>query len=273
MPAMAKRILIGAALVAVLAGVAWLDARVLAHPLASRILLWTLAVLALHEVVAIAARRVECYPGLAMFGGVAVAAVVVPSLLWRANVQPQLLLLAALLGGGIRFLGLAPFRSAPAAFPEAAVLFAGILYVPGTLLFLDRILVAEGAATAFAVVAISKASDVAGYFIGTLLGRRRIAPAVSPKKTWEGTAAAVLASGGLAVALRGPLGQDAWHALAIGLLIGAASFLGDLIESGLKRWAGVKDSSSLLPEFGGFLDMLDGILLAAPVAYVCLFGS
>jgi phosphatidate cytidylyltransferase len=63
------------------------------------------------------------------------------------------------------------------------------------------------------------------------------------------------------------------HAFVIGLLIGAASFLGDLIESGFKRWGGVKDSSALLPEFGGFLDMLDGILLAAPVAVVCLFGS
>ena len=123
------------------------------------------------------------------------------------------------------------------------------------------------------IVAISKISDVCGYFVGTLIGKRRIAPAVSPKKSWEGTIAAVLGSGGMAVLLRDQIGQDVVHAFVIGLLIGAASFLGDLIESGFKRWGGVKDSSALLPEFGGFLDMLDGILLAAPVAVVCLFGS
>ena len=62
-------------------------------------------------------------------------------------------------------------------------------------------------------------------------------------------------------------------AAAVGAMIGAATFLGDLLESGLKRWAGVKDSSGLLPEFGGFLDLVDGILMAAPVAVVCLYGA
>jgi len=273
MPRMATRIVIGLALVGALALVGWLDVVVLERALASRILLWGVTVLALHEVLVIASRRVECYPGLALFGGVAVLAVVAPALVWGAQVEPQLLLLAALLGAGIRFLGLAPLRSAPAAFPEAAVLFASVLYTAGAIGYLDRILVAKGAGVGFAIVAISKISDVCGYFVGTLIGKRRIAPAVSPKKSWEGTIAAVAGSGGLAVLLRDVLGQDVPNALVIGLLIGGASFLGDLVESGLKRWAGVKDSSALLPEFGGFLDMLDGILLAAPVAYVCLFGS
>ncbi|MHC4937787.1 MAG: phosphatidate cytidylyltransferase [Planctomycetota bacterium] len=270
---MATRILIGTLLVGGLAVVGWLDWAVFERPLASRILLWSMAVLALHEVIAIAARRVECYPGLPLFGAVAVAAVVVPALVWQADVKPELILLAALLGAGIRFLGLAPLRSAPAAFPEAAVLFAGIGYTAGTLTFLDRILLQQGVVVVLCVVAISKTSDVMGYFVGTLFGRRRIAPAVSPKKSWEGTIAAVLGSGCMAVLLREQIGQDVLHALVIGLLIGGASFLGDLIESGFKRWGGVKDSSALLPEFGGFLDMLDGILLAAPVAVVCLFGS
>ena len=83
----------------------------------------------------------------------------------------------------------------------------------------------------------------------------------------------VLGSGGMAVLLKQYIEMDWPHALAFGLLIGASSFLGDLIESGFKRWADVKDSSALLPEFGGFLDMLDGILVAAPVAVVCLYGS
>jgi len=273
MPRMATRILIGAALIALLAGVGWLDLHVFARPLASRIALWAMAIMALMEVLAIAARRVECYPGVGLYGAVAVAAVVVPALVWQAAVPPQLILIAAMLGAGIRFLGLAPLRTAQAAFPEAAVLFAAILYTAGTLAYLDRILLGQGVVVMLCIVAISKISDICGYFVGTLIGKRRIAPAVSPKKSWEGTLAAVLGSGGLAALLHERLGQDVPHAFVIGLLIGAASFMGDLIESGLKRWGDVKDSSTLLPEFGGFLDMLDGILLAAPVAVVCLFGS
>jgi phosphatidate cytidylyltransferase len=62
-------------------------------------------------------------------------------------------------------------------------------------------------------------------------------------------------------------------AAGVGLLLGGASMVGDLVASGLKRWAGVKDSSAFLPQFGGILDLVDGVLLAAPVAVVCLFGS
>ena len=273
MPKMAVRISIGACIVGVLALVGWIDISVLERPLASRILLWMLAILAFGEVVAIAGRRVECYPGLPIFGGVAIAAVVVPAIIFGSQVQPELIVLAALIGSGVRFLGLAPLRSAPAAFPEALVVFAGVLYTAGTLAFLDRILVHFGVATTLAVVAISKSSDICGYFVGSLVGKRRIAPAVSPKKTWEGTIAAIAGSGGMAYLLANQIGQDGLHAWIIGLLIGGASFLGDLMESGFKRWADIKDSSALLPEFGGFLDMLDGILVAAPVAVVCLFGS
>jgi phosphatidate cytidylyltransferase len=270
---MAIRILVGACLIAALALVAWLDLTVLDRPIASRALLWILAMLAFHEVATLAGRRVDCYPGLALFGAVAIGAVAFPALLWQAEVRPELLLLAGLVGAGIRFLGMAPLRSAVSAFPEAIILFAGGLYTAGALAFLDRIIVAEGPAMAFAIVAVSKSSDVCGYFVGTLLGRHRIAPAVSPKKTWEGTVAAVLGSGGMAFLLRDSLHHDALHALGFGLIVGAASFLGDLLESGFKRWADAKDSSALLPEFGGILDMLDGVLLAAPVAVVCLFGS
>jgi len=273
MPKMAIRIVVGLCLVGALALVAWLDISVLERPIASRLLLWIVAMLAFHEVATIAGRRVECYPGLALFGAVAIAAVALPAVLWQAEVRPELILLAAMVGAGIRFLGMAPLRSSQSAFPEAVILFAGVLYTAGALAFLDRIIVLEGAAMAFSIVAVSKTSDVCGYFVGTLIGRHRIAPAISPKKTWEGTVAAVLGSGGMAVLLREYLHQDMIHAFAIGLIIGAASFLGDLIESGFKRWAETKDSSALLPEFGGFLDMLDGILLAAPVAVVCLFGS
>jgi phosphatidate cytidylyltransferase len=270
---MLTRIVIGAGLIGVLAGVAWIDLSLLQDAWATRVLLWVIAALSIHEGLALAGRRVECYPGLALFAAVSIAAVVIPAIIMRTEVGTELLLLAGLAGAGIRFLGLAPVRSAATAFPEAAILFAMLMYVGGGLLFLDRILVHQGVAATFAVVAISKSSDVAGYFVGTLIGRRRIAPAVSPKKSWEGTIAAVLGSGGMAMLLRETIGQGIGNAFVIGILIGAASFLGDLIESGFKRWADAKDSSTLLPEFGGFLDMVDGVLVAAPVAVVCLFGS
>ncbi|MHC4549013.1 MAG: phosphatidate cytidylyltransferase [Planctomycetota bacterium] len=275
---MLRRIGIGLLLIGALVGIYLLDTHVLDRPLIARILLWLLALGALHETLALGARRIECNPGLFFYGGVAVIAVVVPCLVLRTPVPGALLALAAVGAGGVRLLGMAPLRSAAAALPEAVLLAGAVLYTAGLLSFLDRILVRGGVEAAFAVVAVSKASDIGGYFVGTLVGRRRITPAVSPKKTWEGTIAGLLASAGVAgllyLELMSPAGWGTpAFAAGIGVLLGGASLLGDLIESGLKRWAGVKDSAALLPEFGGILDLLDGILVAGPVAVVCLFGS
>jgi phosphatidate cytidylyltransferase len=186
-------------------------------------------------------------------------------------VSPALLALAAFAAGAIRLVGMAPLRSAPAAFPEAVLLAAGVAYTAGLLSFLDRLL-AEDLTRAMVVVLVSKTSDVCGYLVGSTIGRKRIVPAVSPKKTWEGTIAGVLGSAGVAGLLSAELAGPPWFAACIGALIGAASFLGDLTASGLKRWSGAKDSAQMVPEFGGFLDMVDGILLAAPVAVLCLHG-
>jgi phosphatidate cytidylyltransferase len=112
-------------------------------------------------------------------------------------------------------------------------------------------------------------ADTAAFYVGTTLGRNRMAPRISPKKSWEGTAGGVLASIGAAVLAhfwffqRLPL----THALAIGALLGVASVFGDLSESMLKRAAGVKDSSSLLPGHGGVLDRADSVIFAAPILY------
>jgi len=272
-----RRILFGALLVAVLAGLCWLDLRVLAKPVGSRIVLWLLALGALHEALALGARRVECNPGLFFFGAVVVVAVVTPSLLSGAPVYGDVLAAAAVVAGCVRLLGMAPLRSAAGAFPEALLLAGALLYTAGLISFLDRLLVTpgRGVAMAFAVVAVSKISDITAYFAGTFLGRNRIAPALSPRKTWEGTVAGVLASAGLAALLTRELIGGGPPALAagIGAIVGVASFLGDLLESGFKRWADVKDSATLVPEFGGILDMLDGILVAAPVAVICLHGA
>jgi phosphatidate cytidylyltransferase len=112
-------------------------------------------------------------------------------------------------------------------------------------------------------------ADTAAYYVGSRVGRRRLAPVLSPNKTWEGALAGLLASivGALIAEMwfyqRLPLG----HALALGLLLGLAACLGDLAESLLKRAAGVKDASQLLPGHGGVLDRTDSLLFAGPLLF------
>jgi len=115
------------------------------------------------------------------------------------------------------------------------------------------------------------AGDSAAYFIGSAFGRHRMAPSVSPAKSWEGFAAGMVASMG-AAALAGSVGAGlplTWM-LAAGAAAGAAGVLGDLYESALKRNAGVKDSGSLLPGHGGVLDRFDSLLGAVPATWVVL---
>ncbi len=270
---MKTRLILGAIIIATLVGVFWLDHAVMGSPIFSRVLLWLLALAGLAEALQIGSKKVTTYPGLRWFGCVAVVAVVMPSLVTNTPVPGVLIALAALGAASVRLMGMAPLRSTPAAFPEAVLLGASILYVPGLLIFLDRMLFVGGLKFAFAFLLVSKTTDMAGYLVGSTIGRVRIAPALSPKKSWEGTIAGVLGAAGVAALLSYEFGLPPWHAAICGAMIGIASFVGDLIESGLKRWAGVKDSATLVPEFGGALDMLDGILVAAPVAAVLFFGS
>jgi phosphatidate cytidylyltransferase len=116
------------------------------------------------------------------------------------------------------------------------------------------------------------ASDTAQYYSGRAFGRRRLAPAISPKKTVEG-AVGGLVSGALVCAVIGALWLPVVPFVlraAIGVMIVALGIAGDLFESMLKRSAGVKDSSSLIPGHGGILDRIDALLFAAPVYYVVL---
>jgi phosphatidate cytidylyltransferase len=226
---MAKRLLVGSLLIAALVGIYFLDAQVLREPLASRILLWLVALAAMREVLTLGGRHVERSPGLSIFGGIAIVAVVVPSLVAGTIVPPVLLVIAALGAAVVRLLGMAPVVTAPRAWPEAALLGGGMLYVALPLSFLDQILVRDVSA-GYVVVLVSKASDCCGYFVGTLLGRKRIAPAVSPKKTWEGTIAAVLGATGVAAIFEAALPGTRLFAAAVGAMIGAASFAGDLLE-------------------------------------------
>jgi phosphatidate cytidylyltransferase len=112
-------------------------------------------------------------------------------------------------------------------------------------------------------------ADTAAYYVGSWIGRRALAPVLSPKKTWEGALAGVAASVlGALVAhewffQRLPLGDT----LVLGVALGVAAILGDLAESTVKRANGVKDASCLVPGHGGLLDRLDSLLFAGPLLY------
>jgi phosphatidate cytidylyltransferase len=114
-------------------------------------------------------------------------------------------------------------------------------------------------------------SDTGGYAAGVFFGRRPMAPTVSPKKSWEGLAGSLVATAvGAALLLYFLFDVAPWWGAVFGLAVSAASVLGDLGESMIKRDLRVKDMSNLLPGHGGLMDRLDSILFAAPTAYVLL---
>ncbi len=124
----------------------------------------------------------------------------------------------------------------------------------------------------FPLLGIVWAGDTGAYYGGRLLGRRRLAPVISPAKTVEGAAAGALASLAAGVLLMRVSMQAEWTPILTGvvLLTAAAGQVGDLAESALKRAAGVKDSSRRLPGHGGVLDRIDSLLFAGPVFHMCL---
>ncbi len=111
------------------------------------------------------------------------------------------------------------------------------------------------------------ASDIGAYVAGRAFGGRRLAPAISPGKTWSGAAGGLLAAALAGLAL-GASGGRLGGAVLVAVVLGIASQAGDLLESAIKRGFGVKDSGSLIPGHGGLFDRLDGLLAAAPVAAV-----
>ena len=114
------------------------------------------------------------------------------------------------------------------------------------------------------------ATDTGAYAAGKAMGRRKLAPSVSPGKTWEGAAGGLFAAMGAAaglVHLLDGVESRVWPALALGLAIGVAAQAGDLLESKLKRMAGAKNSGRLIPGHGGLLDRLDSLVPVFPLVY------
>ena len=114
------------------------------------------------------------------------------------------------------------------------------------------------------------AADTGAYAAGRLFGRHRMAPSISPGKTWEGTAGGMLFAVFAAVMLGVlfPLRLEIWHLAVIGVILGAVSPIGDLVESKIKRLADAKDSGNLFPGHGGMLDRLDSLLPSLIAVYV-----
>ncbi len=156
----------------------------------------------------------------------------------------------------------------------------GIVYVPllwsfVVRLFLDGDLSKPGWA-AFYVILCMKLADSGGYFFGTRFGKHKLAPTISPKKSWEGLAGGVVfclvANIAWMLVSRGRINSAislSWgHALVLSLLFPIVGTLGDLVESMFKRAVNVKDSNTMVYGLGGILDMVDSILFTAPMLYI-----
>ncbi|MGD8700140.1 MAG: phosphatidate cytidylyltransferase [Gemmatimonadales bacterium] len=176
-------------------------------------------------------------------------------------------------------------RAEPAGQPglSAVVTAFGAVYAGGLLAFALwlRSLGGTGAgwsgtAVLFLPVAITWLGDSAAYSVGRAIGRHKLSPVISPKKTWEGAIAGLVATAAgaaLYIELTRPLApwsMSMWQVLLFGAVVSIAGQVGDLFESRFKRDCAVKDSSNLLPGHGGALDRVDSLLFVFPFAYAFL---
>jgi phosphatidate cytidylyltransferase len=194
---------------------------------------------------------------------------------------------ADLIGPGLCALGLILFLVCVFRSPlervqrDAASSLFCLVYIGFTLCTLPLIGAQEGGPSLLLLLLLVVWSgDTAAFYVGKSIGRRKLAPNLSPNKTWEGTAASIAGSlvitsvliqlakylTGRGIDLLAYPGS-VWSWLVLAIVLNVAAQLGDLAESALKRGAGVKDSGTLLPGHGGVLDRIDALLLAAPVLW------
>lgn len=157
-------------------------------------------------------------------------------------------------------------------FTDAAANFGGAVYVGwllSHLVFIRQL--PDGFHYVILLLAATWSTDTAAYFVGMNLGRHKLAPTLSPKKTIEGAAGGAAGSilAALLVGLLAPQ-MALYHYILIGLLVGLIGLVGDLAESALKRMAGLKDSGAVIPGHGGVLDRFDSMLFTGPAVYYYL---
>jgi phosphatidate cytidylyltransferase len=161
-----------------------------------------------------------------------------------------------------------------------AVTLLGLMYVPWLLNFIQKInffpgLGGDGKFYVFYFILLTKFSDMGAYLVGSLIGKHKMIPRISPGKTWEGFGGAIVVSTGASLAFvhffgSHMHGMNTLHAIILGVILSSTAVIGDLIESLFKREAGVKDSGKFFPGIGGILDLLDSLLFNAPIMYLYL---
>jgi phosphatidate cytidylyltransferase len=268
-----KRILTALALAIGVVGLLFLD-RAIGSPAGSFVLVDLLAILALAELLALF--RAAGDPTW-MRSGVAGGIVLVAThAAWWLLFPETATSAIGWIVGGAALVAAALVALGPRGAGRTAV---GTVVLVGSMLFLLELRLlswpghpAWGMGAVAVLIAVVKGGDSAAYFVGRTIGTRPMASRISPKKTWEGAVAGFVVGTALAPALGLGLGLmpglGLGGVLVFGALTNVAGQIGDLVESHQKRRAGMKDSGRYLGELGGALDVLDAILLAAPVAYV-----
>ena len=186
-----------------------------------------------------------------------------------ASAAPTLDVVFFLFVLGVAALTLRTRRPLVEVLPAAGISTSGLLLIAFPLSFAIRLHGAgpQGPVLLLYAVVVVWASDTVAYFVGRAVGKHPLAPQLSPKKTWEGTVSGFLSSMVVALAFMPWVSVPLVHLVGMAALGNIGGQVGDLLESGYKRSAGMKDSGSLLPGHGGVLDRIDALILAIPVVW------
>lgn len=250
-----KRVLTALALIPIVGWVVlW------AEPWIFLVVLVAVACLCYREYNHIAAAYGFGAPGVAGYGA-GVLILVLPDLPWAAFVGLTVVILVMVMRE----------QNLSHALPRAALLLTGILYVFGCWKCARPLRELNPHWLMYGLM-LNWVGDIGAYYIGRPYGKHKLAPRVSPKKSWEGSIASVFTSTlvGTLYLQRFLPSVPLWQAAALTVAANIAGQFGDLAESAMKRGANVKDSGAILPGHGGFLDRVDSTLFALPVIYAYL---